>query len=134
MKPILILVTALSFYFIFISCRNHANVSNNLSELECLEKFNTKLDSLFYNNCSDYSLIKGENIKFFVKIPYNKPLTFNSLVVLKSNLSKFKIDENSVINGLKKIKIECLNNIYKDVMGDNFIIQYSKKYSKYKFN
>jgi hypothetical protein len=128
-------ITMLLIGFIIASCRNNSDIKTNntdfkteINEFECLKLLNTKLDSLFYHNCSNTKLIDRSKIKFYAKIEKKHPIVFSDLILLKSNLLDFGIDEKSVLQQLKKLNISCLNYIYNDIDHEYLLLKYNRSW------
>ncbi len=91
------------------SCITSKHVSDDVS---CLRKINTDITKEMRKQIGDEYDFKKTNIKLILQFYINANSNADSIVVSKSNLKEFSIDEKELVKNLEKYKYGCLREVY----------------------
>jgi hypothetical protein len=107
-KKILRLAQAI---IILLNCSCIASKDVN-DDITCLRKINTDITKEIRKQIGDEYDSKKTNIKLILQFYINANSNADSIVVSKSNLKEFSIDEKELVKNLEKYKYDCMREVY----------------------
>lgn len=111
-----------------ISCSNYL-YSNTPNDVECLQVFNAYVYNKLLELNNKNIDVSSENITLIFEVNFSEDGNINSVVLAKSNLKCFDIDEVKLINSLMNQKMTCFRAVYYkgSIMPNDIVIVYNTK-------
>lgn len=112
----------------FISCSNYL-YSNAPNDVECLQVFNAYVYNKLLELNNKNIDVSSENITLIFEVNFSEDGNINSVVLAKSNLKCFDIDEVKLIDSLMNQKMTCFRAVYYEgsIMPNDIVIVYNTK-------